>query len=137
MFSALTTPRVATEFGGPWSVGTRVGGDGDLVFTSGQVPVDPETMSVPLALAEQVRRSMDAVVGIVAAAGGTVRNIVKATVFLVDYADFEEVGRVYESYFDGGPYPARTCITAAHLPVYNGVQCRLIIEAIAVVPHNV
>jgi 2-iminobutanoate/2-iminopropanoate deaminase len=136
MFSALTNPGIATEFGGPWSVGTRVTGGGDLVFTSGQVPVDPNTMSVPLDLAAQVHRSMDAVVGIIAAAGGTVRNIVKATIFLVDYDDFEEVGRIYESYFDGGPYPARTLITAAHLPIYNGVQCRLIIEAIAAVPHS-
>lgn len=126
MITPLTTTNAA-DLTGPWSQGIRVG---NLIFTSGQVPVDPQSGKVPAALADQVRRSMDSVLAIVRSGGGEIRDIVKVTIYLIDYEDFSTVGEIYGSFFDG-PFPARTLVTVKHLPVIDGVQCRLIIEAVA------
>ena len=117
---------------GPWSPGVRVG---PFVFTSGQVPINPDTHLVEHAdIRPQVRQSLTNVERIITAAGATRADVAKVTIYLRDYADFGPTNEEYEKFFDE-PYPARTLITAASLPIVEGVLCRCIIEAIAYVEN--
>jgi len=89
---------------------------GNLVFLSGQIPLVPETMEVVEgdfeARAQQVFANLDAVAQ---AAGGSLNDIVKITVFLTDLDNFATVNSVMESFFDA-PYPARAAVGVASLP---------------------
>ena len=98
---------------GPYSQGYTVGG---LVFTSGQIPVDPATQ------ADQSCRNVGA---ILEAAGVGFDKVVKTTCFLADIADFAAFNEVYAKYFTSKP--ARSCVAVKDLP--KGVLCE--IEAIA------
>ncbi|AIJ09214.1 MULTISPECIES: Rid family detoxifying hydrolase [Edwardsiella] len=111
---------------GPYVQGVDLGG---LVMTSGQIPVDPQTGRVADAVAEQARQSLENVAAIVQAAGLTVGDIVKTTVFITELQDFEVINRVYAEFFDahGAAYPARSCVQVAALPK----AVKLEIEAIA------
>jgi 2-iminobutanoate/2-iminopropanoate deaminase len=130
---AINTP-AANTISGPWSHGVRVG---PLLFTSGQVPINPATNTVESAdVAMQVRQSLQNVEAILAAGGATAADIAKVTVYLRDYADFAAVNEEYERHF-AAPYPARTLVTVASLPIVKGVLCRCIIEAIAYVGPTV
>ena len=99
---------------------------GDLVFTSGQIPIDPATGSVEAqgiaAQAEQVMKNLTAVL---AAAGSSCEKAVKTTCFLADMADFGAFNEVYGKYFTGKP--ARSCVAVKDLP--KGVLCE--VEVIA------
>jgi 2-iminobutanoate/2-iminopropanoate deaminase len=101
---------------------------GDLVFCSGQIPLDPATGDMvgetAAAQAEQVLRNLEAVL---AAAGASFGHVVKATIFLVDMADFTAVNEVYARAFGGGDPPARACVAVRALPKGARVE----IEAIA------
>lgn len=112
---------------GPYSQGVRVG---DLVFLSGQIPLDPTTMSVVEGgirqQAEQVMKNMAAVA---AAAGGSLDDSVKLTIFLTDLSDFTVVNEVMAEYFQP-PFPARSTVQVAGLP--RGVAIE--IEAILSLP---
>jgi 2-iminobutanoate/2-iminopropanoate deaminase len=120
----------ARTLDGPWSHGVRAG---PLVFTSGQVPVNPETGKVvDGGVREQVHQSLANIQAILQSAGATLGDIVKATVYLIDYRDFAAVNEAYAEKI-GPSYPARTLITARELPVLHGRQVRVIIEAIAYV----
>ena len=120
--------RIATEKApaaiGPYSQG-MVGGA--LLFTSGQIPVDPSTKAVPDDVADQARQSLENVKAVVEAGGSSMNRVVKTTVFLADMGDFAAVNQVYSTYF-AEPFPARSCVQVAALPL--GV--RVEIEAIAV-----
>ena len=89
---------------------------GDLVFLSGQIPLDPETMEVVAgdfeARARQVFTNLAAVAE---AAGGTLNDAVKITVFLTDLDNFATVNAVMETFFDA-PYPARAAVGVRSLP---------------------
>ena len=89
---------------------------GNLVFLSGQIPLDPATMNVVdgdfEARARQVFDNLAAVAG---AAGGSLADIVKLTIFLTDLDNFGAVNKVMEEYFDA-PYPARAAVGVASLP---------------------
>ena len=119
--------RIATEKApaaiGPYSQG-MVGGA--LLFTSGQIPVDPSTKAVPDDVAAQARQSLENVKAVVEAGGSSMDRVVKTTVFLADMGDFAAVNQVYSTYF-AEPFPARSCVQVAALPL--GV--RVEIEAIA------
>lgn len=99
---------------------------GQLVFTSGQLPIDPATGDFEDDVKAQAHQSMKNVGAIIQEAGGDYSAIIKTTVLLSDIADFAAVNEVYETYFDGG-YPARSCFQAAALPKGAKVE----IEAIA------
>ena len=115
---------------GPWANGMRVG---NLVFTSGQVPVDPTTGKVAgPGMPEQVRQSMDNIIAILAEVGADSSSIVKVTVYLRNESDFDAMNLAYGGYFPVGKHPARTTVTVANLPIIDDVMCRVIIEAIAV-----
>jgi 2-iminobutanoate/2-iminopropanoate deaminase len=112
---------------GPYSQAIRVG---DLVFCSGQIPLDPETGELsPGDARAQARRAMDNLAAVLAAAGSGLAQVVKTTIFLTDLGDFSAVNEVYGSYFEGleGQYPARACVQVAALPRGARVE----IEAIA------
>ena len=100
---------------------------GDLVFTSGQIPINPETGNVDAqgitAQTEQVMKNLEAVL---TAAGSSFEKAVKTTCFLSDMADFAAFNEVYAKYFT--EKPARSCVAVKTLP--KNVLCE--IEAIAV-----
>lgn len=103
---------------------------GSMLFTSGQIPVDPKTGLVADNIADQARQSLENVRAIVEAAGLKVGDIIKTTVFVKDLNDFATVNATYEAFFKqhNAPFPARSCVEVARLP--KDVQIE--IEAIAV-----
>jgi len=89
---------------------------GDLVFLSGQIPLDPATMElVDGDMAEQIRCVFDNLQAVCRAAGGELDQVLRLTVYLVDMADFPQVNAVMAGYFSE-PYPARAAIGVAALP---------------------
>lgn len=89
---------------------------GDLVFCSGQIPLDPGTGEIVSGdLGEQTKRVMDNLAAVLRAAGSSLEQVVKVTAFLTDMNDFPEFNEVYSGYFDSGP-PARATVGVAALP---------------------
>ena len=107
---------------GPYSQGWTVG---DLVYTSGQIPVDPATGAVPEGIAAQTEQSCKNVAAVLEAGGATLNDVFKTTCFLADMGDFAAFNEVYAKYFTSKP--ARSCVAVKDLP--KGVLCE--IEAIA------
>ncbi len=97
---------------GPYSQGLKVG---DLVFVSGQIPVNPETGTMAETVEEQARQSLTNLGNILKAAGLDYSNVVKTVVFLSDLNDFAAVNAVYETFF-AAPFPARSCVQVAGIP---------------------
>jgi 2-iminobutanoate/2-iminopropanoate deaminase len=111
---------------GPYSQAIK---NGNMVFVSGQVPFNPETMEiVEGGVKEQAARSLESLKEILAASGATFADVVKTTVFISDMNEFAEINEVYASYF-GENKPARSCVEVARLPRDVKVE----IEAIAIV----
>ena len=123
MKEALSTPAAPAAIG-PYSQGIRAG---NLVFTSGQIPLDPATGLIPQGIEAQTRQAMENVLAVLAQAGATAENIVKTTVFLRNMDDSAAMNGVYATFFSG-PAPARSAVQVARLPK----DCPLEIEAIAV-----
>lgn len=95
---------------------------GNTVYLSGQIPLVPETMEMVEGNIElQIRRVFDNLQAVAAAAGGSLADIIKLNVFLVDLANFPEVNKVMAGYFSE-PYPARAAIGVAALPKDAGVE---------------
>lgn len=89
---------------------------GNLVFLSGQIPLDPATMNVVDGDFEaRARRVFDNLAAVADAAGGSLADIVKLTIFLTDLDNFGAVNKVMEEYFDA-PFPARAAVGVASLP---------------------
>ncbi len=109
---------------GPYSQGVVIG---DLVFTAGQIPLDPETMEITGAgISEQTDRVLRNLSAILEAAGATLGSVVKTTVFLADMNEFGAMNEVYARWF-GGHRPARSAVEVSRLPK----DVRIEIEAIA------
>ncbi len=109
---------------GPYSQGYTANG---FVFTSGQIPVDPQNGTIPEGIEAQADQSCVNVGAILEAAGTSFAKVVKTTCFLSDMSDFSAFNAVYARYFTSKP--ARSCVAVRELP--KGVLCE--IEAIAVV----
>jgi 2-iminobutanoate/2-iminopropanoate deaminase len=102
--------------------------DGNLLITSGQLPVKPEDGSMAGDdIVSQTRQSLENVKAILEEAGGTMNDIIKTTVFLSDIANFGKMNEIYGEYFQE-PYPSRSAFQVAALPKNALVE----IEAIAV-----
>lgn len=103
---------------------------GNMIITSGQIPVDPATGEVAEDVAAQTRQSLTNVKAIIEQAGLTVGDIVKTTVFVKDLNDFATVNATYEAFFTEhqAGFPARSCVEVARLPK----DVKIEIEAIAV-----
>lgn len=97
---------------GPYSQGIRAG---NLIFTSGQLPINPETGDLVSDIKEATRQSLENVKAILTAAGGAMTDVLKVTVFLRDMKDFTAMNEVYVDYFPINP-PARSAIQVAGLP---------------------
>jgi 2-iminobutanoate/2-iminopropanoate deaminase len=111
---------------GPYSQAVKTG---NLLFISGQLPIDPTTGTiVPGDIQAQTRQALNNVKAIVTAAGGSMASIVKTTVFLADMDDFPKVNETYGAFFSGG-YPARACIEVSRLPKDAAVE----VEAVALI----
>ena len=112
---------------GPYSHAVRAGG---LLFCSGQVPLDPESGElVDGGPGEQARRCLENLTAVCAAAGASLADAVRLTVYLIDMGAFEEVNEVYETYFEADP-PARVALAVAGLPKGAPVE----IDAVVALP---
>lgn len=98
---------------GPYSQAVKIG---DLLFTSGQIPVDPATGAVPEGgIQAQAQQSLSNIKAILNAAGTNMGAVIKTTVFLSDMNDFAAMNEVYAQFFQE-PYPARSAVQVARLP---------------------
>lgn len=112
MKQAVSSPDAPKAIG-PYSQAVRVG---QLLFVSGQVPLDPATGEIVAGdIAAQTRRVFDNLAAVLKAGGRSFNDVVRTTVFLADMNDFAEVNKVYGSYFSE-PYPARATVQVARLP---------------------
>ena len=113
---------------GPYSQGVRLG---NLVFTAGQIPLDPLTgQVVSSGIAGQTSRVLENLKAILEAAGSSLAKVVKATVFLKDFNDFAAMNAVYGAYLgpQGVPPPARTTVEVSRLPKDVLVEIELVAE---------
>ncbi|MCT4596696.1 MAG: RidA family protein [Vallitalea sp.] len=109
---------------GPYSQGIIIG---NLVYTSGQLPINIETGEMPDTIEEQTKYSLKNVEAIVKEAGSTMNNVIKTTVFLSDMNNFTKMNEVYKEFFDG-EFPARSCVEVARLPKDALIEIEVIAE---------
>ena len=98
---------------GPYSQAIDLG---NMVITSGQLPLDPATGAFPEGIQAQTKQSLTNVKAILEAAGLSMDSVVKTTVFLSDMNHFGAMNEVYATFFTEGNYPARSAVEAARLP---------------------
>ncbi len=98
---------------------------GQLVFTSGQLGIDPASGKFAQGVEAQARLALENLKNVLEAAGSSLQNVVKATIFVQDLADFPKVNAVYAEFF-GPDYPARSCVEVAALPGGGLVECECI-----------
>ncbi|HUT36592.1 MAG TPA: RidA family protein [Planctomycetota bacterium] len=113
---------------GPYSQAIRAG---NLVFVAGQIPVDPATNTMPQSVADQTRVVLRNVQAVLEAAGASLADVVKTTVYLRDLGEFVAMNQVYAEFFQEAP-PARATVEVSGLPKGARVE----IEAIAAVGHG-
>jgi 2-iminobutanoate/2-iminopropanoate deaminase len=110
---------------GPYSQAVR---SGHLVFTSGQIPLDPDTgQLVQGSIEDQTHRVMANLSAVLTAAGTSLANAVKATIFLTNLSDFAKVNAVYATYFATEP-PARSTVQVLGLPLGAAVEIEIVAE---------
>ena len=110
---------------GPYSQAIQVG---NLVYTSGQIPINPVTgVFVEGGIKEQTRQSLQNVKAILEEAGLTMSNLVKTTVFMADMNDFADMNAVYAEFF-AEPYPARSAVAVKTLPKGALVEIEVVAE---------
>ena len=109
---------------GPYSQAIRVG---DMLFTSGVIPVDPATGNIPDGSAAQAQQAFTNLTHLIEDAGGKMENVVKTTVFIKEMDDFGAINEVYAKFFPE-PYPARSCVEVARLPKDVMLEIEAIVE---------
>ncbi len=97
---------------GPYSQAIKVG---NMLFCSGQIPVNPANGEIPGGIKAQTEQALANVSALLNAAGASVDNVVKTTVFLSDIANFAPMNEVYATFFNA-PYPARSAVAVRDLP---------------------
>ena len=97
-----------------------------LVFVSGQLPIDPATGTMPEDVSAQTKQSLTNGKAIIEAAGGSMADVMKTTVFLADMNDFAAMNAVYAEFFLEGACPARSAVQVARLPKDAKVEIELI-----------
>ena len=123
MIKRISTDKAPAAIG-PYSQALDTG---NMLFISGQIPIDPATGTMPETVEAQAKQVLTNIQNILAEAGLTMANVVKTSVFLSDLGDFAAVNEVYASFFKE-PYPARSCVQVAAIPKGAKVE----IETIAV-----
>lgn len=125
--TAQTAKRRAVKTGTPNGIFSPAIITGDLVFTSGQIGIDPKTGQLPEGMEAQLEQVFRNLATVLEASGSSVDHIVKATVFLADMNDYNKMNELYRAKFKGDP-PARSTVQVARLPR----DARIEIEAVAV-----
>ncbi|MCX6601756.1 MAG: RidA family protein [bacterium] len=124
----VTTSR-APQAIGPYSQAVRF--SGALVYTAGQIPIEPATgQVVGTTVGEQTEQALRNLTAVLKAAGASPATVVKVTVFLKNMADFAEMNEVYGRYFPQAP-PARSAVEVARLPkdVLVEIECLALVES--------
>jgi 2-iminobutanoate/2-iminopropanoate deaminase len=122
MKQAISTPKAPAAIG-PYSQAIEVNG---MVYTSGVIPVNPQTGTIPEGSKAQAVQALTNLSNLLEAAGTSMDNVVKTTVFIKEMDDFGTINEVYAGFFTG-TFPARSCVEVARLPK----DVLLEIEAIA------
>ena len=119
----VSTPNAPAAIG-PYSQAQICGG---LVFTSGQIGIDPSTGAVAPDIETQAHQVFRNLSALLSAAGSSISKTVKTTVFIKDMADFGKVNEIYAQYFTE-PFPARSCVEVARLPKDVLIECEAVAE---------
>ncbi len=110
---------------GPYSQAIMID---NLVFTSGQLPIDPATGKITEgSISGQTHQALKNLRAVVSGAGGILDDVVKTTVYLQNISDFQEVNSVYAEYFKA-PFPARSAFQVAALPLGAGIEIEAIVS---------
>ena len=109
---------------GPYSQAIEVNG---MVYTSGQIPVNPQTGEIPEGCVAQDQQALENLSNLLQAAGTSMDNVIKTTVFIKDMNDFAKINEVYATFFTND-FPSRSCVEVARLPKDVLVE----VEAIAI-----
>ena len=124
MKKMISTPKAPAAIG-PYSQAIQVG---NLIYTSGQMPIDPATgQLVEGGIKEQTRQSLNNIQAILQEAGLTMTSVVKTTVFMADMADFADMNSIYAEFFTE-PYPARSAVAVKTLPKNALVEIEVVAE---------
>lgn len=123
--NAISTKKAPAAIG-PYSQAIRVG---NIVYTSGQIPLDPATGAfVEGGIKEQTRQALTNIKAILEEAGTSMDNVVKTTVFMANMDDFADMNAVYAEFFTK-PYPARSAVAVKTLPKGALIEIEVIAEA--------
>ncbi|MEQ1517658.1 MAG: RidA family protein [Usitatibacteraceae bacterium] len=117
MREIISTPYAPAAIG-TYSQAVKVG---NTVYLSGQIPLDPATMQLVEGFENQVRRVFDNLKAVCEAAGGSLNDLVKVNVFLIDLGNFAKVNEIMATYI-GQPYPARAAVGVSALPRGSQVE---------------
>ena len=109
---------------GPYSQAIKVG---NMLFTSGQIPVDPATGNIPDGVEAQAKQALTNIKNLIEASGADISNVIKTTVFIADMNDFAVINEIYSQFFTK-PYPARSCVEVARLPKDVLLEIEAIVE---------
>lgn len=123
--NSVVFTKAAPDAIGPYSQAIQAG---NLVMASGQLPVDPFTGKIPGDVQAQTAQSIENLKAILEAAGSSLPQVMKTTVFIKNMDDFSKVNEVYAKYFPNNP-PARSCVEVARLPKDAFVE----VEAVATI----
>lgn len=108
---------------GPFSQAIR---DGDRIYVSGQGPIDPDTGDIiEGGIRNQTEQKLENIDTILQSTGGSLDNVLKATVYVMDMSNYANINEVYEEYM-AAPYPARSAVEDSDLPVDIGVEIEVI-----------
>lgn len=122
MVKTIINTKNAPEALGPYSQAIKIG---DMIFTSGQIPINPETKELVTEIKKATKQSLTNIKNILEEAGTSMDKVVKTTVFVKDLNDFAAVNEVYATFFEGEP-PARSCVQVAKLPLDAPVEIEVI-----------
>ncbi|MGN0182396.1 MAG: RidA family protein [Candidatus Ornithomonoglobus sp.] len=123
MMKQISTDKAPAAIG-PYSQAIEVGG---MLFCSGQIPVDPATGVIPEGVEAQAEQALTNVKNLIEAAGSSIDNVVKTTVFIKNMEDFATINGIYAKYFTE-PFPARSCVEVARLPKDVLLEVEAIVE---------
>lgn len=110
---------------GPYSQAIQVG---DFIFTSGMIPIIPETGElVTGSVEDEAEQALTNLKNLVEASGASMEDVVKTVVFIRDMEDFGKINGIYEKYFHA-PFPARSCVQVARLPKDVAIEIEAVVE---------
>ncbi|MDR3361739.1 MAG: RidA family protein [Desulfovibrio sp.] len=126
----MKTPKVIATDKAPGAVGpySQAMATENLIFTSGQLPIDPATKTMPEGIREQAATALTNVKNILESAGSDLGKVVKTTIYLADINDFPVVNEVYATFFQK-PFPARSCFAVKDLPLAAKMEIEVIAMA--------